>query len=148
MGVKVTGTEKIEQNLKKMIVGEVIRAALIKVVTAGAEVLLEEAASNAPNPSDVGMRVTTKTKTKAVAKVGPVKDKWYLRFMETGATRHEIKGYPLIFEGVSGDVIKTFAVDHPGMAARPFLRPAMDRKGDEAMEAGGKAFWNAMVKQI
>ncbi len=146
MGIKVTGVDKIEARLKRLIVAKMVKQALINTVTAGAEVLLEEAQSRISDPDGVGMQITKKRVRKAEAQVGPTRAKWYLRFVETGAARHEIKGKPLFFELQGVGLISPYTVDHPGMAAHPFLRPAMVSKGQAAMDAAGAAFWKTLFK--
>ena len=70
---------------------------------------------------------------------------WKMRFVEQGVTAHEIKGSPLAFEGDNGLVI-TGAVHHPGLAARPFIRPAFDAKHEEAKAACGESLRQAVVE--
>ncbi len=147
MGIKVTGTEKIEARLKKMIVSNMIKAALQNAAEAGGEVLLAEAETHVDNPADLGMHFVKRSKKKAVLDIGPKRKKWFLRFLETGAIRHEIKGSPLSFEAKSGDQVATRIVEHPGMPAKPFLRPAFDTKSDAAAKATGEAFWDTLMKQ-
>ena len=74
---------------------------------------------------------------RAVAEIGPDADHWYYRFAETGAGRHEIKAAPggaLVFEGRE-DTQFAKKVDHPGFAARPFLRPAIEGRQSDATHA-------------
>lgn len=98
----------------------------------GAKVIAEEADSRAPQSGHI--RVNVKTDE---AIIGFDKEKWYWRFFELGAKAHAIKGSPLVFEGDQGLVV-TRGVAHPGMAAKPFLRPALDTKKDEAIKIMGE----------
>lgn len=82
----------------------------------------------------------------AVMHVGITDRKWFFRFFETGAGRHEITGAPLMFEGERGRVI-TGRVIHPGMAARPFLRPAADTKAGDTVAAMSEAFRAAIEEK-
>jgi HK97 gp10 family phage protein len=79
--------------------------------------------------------------------IGFDEEKWFLRFFEFGASDHEIKGAPLAFEGESGLVI-TGSVQHPGMPAKPFMRPAADNKKDEARDAAGDVFRKEIDKLV
>jgi len=72
--------------------------------------------------------------------VGPPKDKWYWIFFEYGATPHEITpdtADKLVFQGRNG-MVYTARVSHPGMAARPFLRPAYDESKTQVLRAMGE----------
>lgn len=70
-----------------------------------------------------------------------------LNIYETGASSHEIKaqsGGFLVFEGKDGRTVKVRSVQHPGVPARPWLRPAFDSKGDEAVRVVGKNLRDAI----
>lgn len=125
IAVSVLGLDELYRGLemRKSQVGEMMREAL----EAGAEVVAQEADRLAPEGGYI--RVETKSKE---AVIGFDEDKWYWRFFETGATSHEVRGTPLVFEGDAGLVV-TGRVSHPGMPAKPFLRPALDGKKDEAL---------------
>ena len=68
--------------------------------------------------------------------IGPDKDHWFYQFSETGAAAHEINGSPLLFQGREG-MVKTARVSHPGMPAKPFLRPAHDSTQNEQQDTLG-----------
>ena len=54
--------------------------------------------------------------------------------------RHPIgpeSGKAIKFAGAEGQEMVRFGVTHPGMAARPFLRPALDGQKGRAVEAVG-----------
>ena len=73
--------------------------------------------------------------------IGPDKDHWYYQFFETGAGRHPIgpeSKKAIRFPGAEGQELVRFGVTHPGMAARPFLRPALDGQKAEAVRALGQ----------
>lgn len=119
---------------------------LEEAVSAGAAIVRDAAREQAPGP-EIEMELERSSETSATAEVGPDKDHWYYRFHEFGAGTHAIAGNPLlVFDGDSG-VVRTHEVSHPGMAARPFMRPAMDGKQDEASDAMGKTF-NAGIEAI
>jgi len=98
----------------------------------GAKVIADEADNRAPKSGHI--RIDVKSDE---AIIGFDKEKWYWRFFELGAKAHAIKGEPLVFEGDQGLVV-TRGVAHPGMAAKPFLRPALDTKKDEAIKIMGE----------
>lgn len=100
---------------------------------AGAEVVRQAANQDAPGPhNEINMkRVSQK---KAEAEIGPDKEHWYYLFEETGTDAHEItpsKKKALTWPG--GPMVKR--VSHPGRAARPFLRPALDNNLNKILNA-------------
>ena len=94
-----------------------VKSALEEATTAGAEVVRDEARTLAPRrayETDAGhladnslVQVVKSTPTTCKVRVGPGKAHFYGRFLETGTIK---------------------------MAARPFLRPALDSKVDEAIK--------------
>ena len=136
--VKIEGGEELLAKLAAMgvNVGKVLEAA----VTAGSELIAEGARSKAPGPyiEAVIDPSTSSGGTSVTMAIGPDKAHWFYRFFETGAGRHEIKGSPfLAFEGREGLVL-TGAVMHPGMKARPFLRPSFDQNQNRATDLVGE----------
>lgn len=142
--VTMSGTEEVNLALDAIVAK--VKLAVRSAAVAGGDVLLEDADQRAPGTDGLIAKVRSQTGTRAVVDVGPTKSRWYWRFFETGATRHEIAGNPmLVFEGSDGDIIRTALVrNHPGMAARPFLRPAFDGMMAQALGASGAAFWELL----
>ena len=113
-----------------------VRNVLREAVLAGAQVVVDAAAGNAPGPHIIA-KVTEVDDSGAEASIGPDADHWYYRFFETGAVAHEIPGDSLLgFEGRDGLVV-TARAQHPGMPGSPFLRPAHDTTMDEQRDAVG-----------
>jgi HK97 gp10 family phage protein len=136
---KLIGEKELKEKLEKL--GSRARASLLTATQAGGEVIREEANRNAPGPHVV-MGHEKAQNSQAEVEIGPDEEHWYYRFFEFGAGPHEIKAKTaaaLAFEGRSGLVI-TQAVQHPGMAAVPFLRPAMDGKRKETVAEMGQVF--------
>jgi HK97 gp10 family phage protein len=131
--VQVEGVDELARQLRR--VGVSTQQALCVAVLAGAEVIRAAANPLAPEPV-IDTEVEESTKERAVAAVGPPKDRWFYQFFETGAQSHDITGSPLVFEGDEGLVI-TGRVRHPGMVARPFLRPAFDSRKRAAQDKVG-----------
>ncbi|GIV86628.1 MAG: hypothetical protein KatS3mg054_0657 [Chloroflexus sp.] len=134
--VKIEGDKDLKRKLD--LLGERARAALLKAVDAGAEVIEEEANRLAPGAHVVRGNQQVEGGTAEIS-VAPDEAHWYYRFFETGASEHEIKGNPLVFEGDVGLVV-TKRVQHTGMAASPFLRPAVDGQKDAAVKRVGDVF--------
>jgi HK97 gp10 family phage protein len=131
MDVQVEGVDELVRQLRR--IGVSTQEALEVAVLAGGEVIRQAANPLAPEPV-IDKEVQESGKTRAVAAVGPPEDKWFYRFFETGTERHDITGAPLVFEGDEGIVV-TGRVEHLGMAATPFLRPAFDAKKGQAQKA-------------
>ena len=134
--VKLEGGDDLIEKLRRMDlnVKKEVRAATV----AGAEIIQDAANGLAPGPH-IKTRVVSATEKAVTVDIGPDKEHWYYRFVETGATAHEIrgkKGKRLRFEGSDGLVI-TPQVSHPGMGASPFLRPAHDGNHDTSRDAIG-----------
>ena len=112
-------------------VGQVLKKALL----AGAEIVEKDAGRRAPGPYIDHGEVKTSGHS-AEVDVGPDDDHWYYRYFETGAKPHRISGSPLRFI-IAGDPVFARHVRHPGMAARPFLRPALDESQGQTTDAIG-----------
>ena len=136
MTIKLEGSQELKRKLEQL-KGRA-RGALLKAAEAGAEVIEAAAEQKAPGP-----HIATGNQKveggRAEVDIGPDKEHWHYQFFETGATSHEITGSPLVFEGEKGLVV-TKRVDHPGMPAEPFLRPAMSEKREAAKDAAGQVF--------
>ncbi len=131
--MQIKGGEELLRKLRQL--GVNVEDVLEVATLAGAQVIANAANPLAPEPL-IEAQVTEKRKKSVTVDIGPPEKKWYWRFLETGATGHEITGHPLVFEGDEGLVV-TGGVRHPGMAARPFLRPALDTKKSAAVGAVG-----------
>lgn len=110
---------------------------------AGAAVLLAEAKRNVPTDSGAlarTLRISTRNKAGLVSasvKAGGKHkgaDVFYAHMVEYGTKPHKIlpkkQGGVMQFGG-----IKTRMVNHPGTTARPFMRPAVDAKFIESVNA-------------
>lgn len=83
--------------------------------------------------------ISSKARGAVTGQLGPSKKKFYLRFFETGARPHTIKQtYMRLGRSV------TRRIKHPGMAARPWLRPAFDESTAAAQQAFGQAMRQAI----
>ncbi len=140
--VKIEGGEKLLRQLRRM--GMDVEQVLEAAVMAGAEIIAAEAGKRAPKPM-IETKVTNRSNQSVEVSIGPPEEKWYWRFLETGAQPHVIRGAPLAFEGDDGLII-TWAVQHPGIAAKPFLRPAVDSRGDDATNAVGQVIKERALK--
>lgn len=139
--VRIEGDKDLVKKL--MALDKAPQKVLEAATLAAAEVIRAPAASSAPGP-EIEKETQEKSALECQVDVGPTKDKWHYRFLETGAPPHVIRGNPLlVFEGSDGRIV-TRVVNHPGMAARPFLRPAFDEKQGGAADAFGAAILGAI----
>ena len=139
-------------DLEKKIVG--LRKDMSKILEqaaqAGADVIADEANHLAPGPY-IDTDVVGLTWAHADVEIGPDKEHWYYLFYETGTAPHEVTPRSvggLEFPGQEGEMVVRQIVSVPGMAARPFLRPAFDGKKDEAEEATGREFLKVINKYL
>jgi HK97 gp10 family phage protein len=122
---------------------------------AGAAVFLSEVKQNIPVDSGalrstarISSRNTPQGPQVSVKVGGKVKgvDAWYAHLVEFGTRPHVIKpkqqGGALQFGGIT-----TRSVQHPGTRARPFMRPAVDAKFPEAVEAIKNKIRDRLAKQ-
>ena len=137
MEINIKGGEELSKALKQLspkIEKNIMRAAL----RAGAKVIADEAKRNVPEKSGElkksirsGSKATRQGQVIATAKAGNDKA-WYWRFVEFGTQAHLIMAKnqkSMAFGGVFAKQI-----EHPGATARPFMRPALDAKAQEAIQ--------------
>jgi len=106
---------------------------------AGAEVIRDAAAADAPGPH-VELELSASAEYAVEFSIGPDAAHWYYMFFETGAGRHAVTGNTkkaVAFQGSGGEVVRV-VVDHPGIKAKPFLRPAIDGRRGEAVAVVGR----------
>lgn len=114
----------------------------------GARIIAEEAKQNVPVDSGdlknsiKALRGGNKNKKgQIMARVRAGNKKaYYAHMIEFGTAAHVIKsknGGMLKFTASDGKTVKTPSVNHPGIKASPFMRPALDVKEREAVLAVG-----------
>lgn len=166
MNLKIVGDLELKRKIEAL--GARARGSLLDAARAGGEVIRSAANPDAPGPH-VEMGNEKVEGGRAEVSVGPDKEHWHYQFSETGAEGHEIASgrtarhnlrvatpgakpsksalqqvsnkTRLAFQGRDGLMIRR-RVKHPGIPARPFLRPAIDAKQnrDAARDAAGKVF--------
>jgi len=146
VSVKVEGGPQLLKEFAAL--GGNVRSTSRSAIRAGAKVIQAQAEVNAQaiatRPAKhTQIKISQRVKGTIEAMIGPSKRKWFYRYFETGVTPHEITGAPLVFEGDAGLVV-IGGVNHPGLVARPWLRPAFDSKQGEAPAAIEAAFRKAI----
>lgn len=142
--VTVEGAEEIKSALKRA--GSAAEKILKQATLKGAEVIRDEAERRAPRDegelaANIVVEVDKGSRTQTKVKIGPDKKRFWGLFQEFGTDPHAIpyKGKRVTTRStkkmllIADDVIRARA-EHPGIKARPFMRPAFDKKQDEAEE--------------
>ncbi len=124
VNIQVDGLEDAIKAAER--VGVSAERVLMAALDAAAEVIQDEIKSYAPGPEIEREPVTEST----AVDIGPDKEHWYYRFAETGAAPHEIK--PSVARALFFNDRFAARVQHPGFAARPFMRPVADNPPGEA----------------
>lgn len=138
--VQLDGDRELLAKLERL--GISIENVLEAAVCAGAEIVRDDARSRAPGPN-IEQETVKRTRRMVEVDVAPDEEHWNYRFFELGASAHGIEGSPLVFMGANG-LVYTHQVDHPGMTAQPFLRPALDGQREQAQQAMGSVWREAL----
>jgi HK97 gp10 family phage protein len=152
--INITGGKELAEFLQSLpvkIEKNIMRVAL----RAGARVIANEAKNNVPvEDGELKRSIRTSTNAKkgrveASAKAGN-KKAWYYRFVEFGTAPHQIagrNGNNLVFTARNGSKVSVKSVNHPGARAKPFMRPALDAKANEAILAVGNKIKERLTKE-
>ena len=149
--IEVTGLAGLQALLDELparIEGNVVRGGLraaAKVVEAEAKRLCPGGKSGDLRDS---IRVTLRSKhghISATVKAGNARA-FYAHMVEFGTARHWIKPKNRKSLFVAG--LLREAVDHPGAKKEPFMRPAIDGKADEAIDAMAAYLRDRIPKEI
>jgi HK97 gp10 family phage protein len=143
--VRIEGAEQIMAALKAA-EDEAARI-LDDAVQAGAEIIRKDAAERAPRRTGALARSlhsekTKHTRTRVEFGVSWDKDHYYGASLEVGAQAHEITPDTAQALLIGGEFVSS--VQHPGISPRPFLRPALDSKADEAEKVVGEKLRRAL----
>jgi len=158
---KFTNLSDVTRRLRA--VGAASQAVFREAAEAGGRVVQRYAIANAPGPH-IGLEVSAESSTRAVARVGPLKTKWFYRFRETGTKEHGPKHKKTRFQSylkksgsdlsdsrksmmrwfVNGQPI--FARKVRGVAKKPFMQPAIERV-DEISDAVGEVYLQAILEK-
>ena len=148
MGKSIQVTVEGDRELLKKLdaLGVNVKAEVKAAVEAGGAVIAQAA-----NAKRSGMDVSSPRVTAAgqvEVSVGPVKEKWHLRFFETGTRAHVVKAKNkpyLRFRLADGTWRRMRQVTVPAIPARPFLRPAFDESQTGATDAVGEKLKRAVL---
>ncbi|MDL1909695.1 hypothetical protein FBQ81_03225 [Chloroflexi bacterium CFX6] len=158
---KFEGLDELTSRLRAC--GAATQAVFREAAEAGAQVVQRHASANAPGPH-IGVEVVVESSGRAVASIGPKKEKWFYRFREFGTKGHGPKHKKTRFQSYLKKVNSTvsdkrvsmlrwyeggqpiFARRVRGVSARPFLQPAMQRT-DEIVDAVGDVYRRAILEK-
>lgn len=144
--IQIHGLEELTKALKKLperIESNVLAAG----VRAGAQVVRKAAIANlGGDKKDIVVKKSRSPRGTAKYKVGLSKDKWYLMFREFGTKPHLIKTKKKKVLAGGGEVFGP-VIHHPGQAAKPFLRPALDENVPKIIKAMGAKMGKAIEKE-
>lgn len=139
--IELIGGDELRKKIHNL--GDAVQGINRTAAQAAQKPIMDEANSLAPGPNIIALTSKKEsTEDRSVVNIGPDKEHWYYQFIETGVSAHEMSGKSspvLAFMGRGGVVI-TKLVRHPGFAARPFLRPAMNHNRDQAQKVSGQVF--------
>lgn len=142
----IEGGEELKRQIERL--GRASREAMVEACEAGGKVIRDEA-RRILGSDDVEMRVSHQTEKLTEVEIGPPAKKWRLQFLETGAAGHKIKARKepaMMFYSTPAktNLVVTGGVQHPGMQARPFLRPAVDTQENQAKDRLGEVLREAI----
>ena len=124
------------------------KAALSLAGRSGGQIIVDAANKNAPGPNIIQVEKVN-TGNRVVIWVGPDRAHWYYRFFEYGAGSHVIdvgKGKTALRFPGEGEIAFTGTRPHPGITAKPFLRPALDNNVDMVVGVMGGVFWQLIIR--
>ena len=105
-----------------------------KALEESADIILDEMVKRCPERSHEAIKHLKKDKIRKIKGVRTIKigvnksdndEAYYLKFYEYGTSAHTYK---------AGGYFKGATIKHPGQIARPFMRPAFEKKKGEALE--------------
>lgn len=142
--VRVKGLAELQRFLDQLPVKmekNIMRGAL----RAGAKVIQKETKSNIHSVSgELRDSIKVGTRARRGKVTASINTKlFYSRFVEYGTRRHKITSEKALSFG--GTVVKS--VDHPGAQPRPFMRPALDSKAQEAIVATAEYIKKRLTKE-
>lgn len=161
ISAKFEGLDELTRRLRAC--GAGTQAVFREAAEAGARVVQRHANANAPGPH-IGIEAAVENAGRAVASIGPKKEKWFYRFREFGTKEHGPKHKKTRFQSYLKKVGSTvsdkrvsmmrwyeggqpiFARKVRGVSAKPFLKPAMERT-EEIVEAVGEVYLRAILEK-
>ena len=147
--VRVTGLSELQgflETLPTKIQNNVMRGAL----RAGMNVVKDSAVQGAAHATGImreGIKVTTRNRAGVVSASVKAKGKHapLAHLVEYGTAAHRISAKDGSALSFGGGAVQH--VDHPGQRARPFMRPALDAQGGNAVVAAAEYMRTRLANQ-
>lgn len=137
--VQLEGLNELLAKLEKL--GDAADEALGAAVEAGADELKRRMVPNAPGPH-IEVELRYLGGGRVIYYVGPDKAHWYYRFFESGTMTHVV--LPRRMRALKiGEKYAAGAIPR-GMAAKPFMRPAVDEGKPKVSAAIGEVLKKAV----
>lgn len=138
--VHVKGLSKLNEQLEQLpgkLQANVLRGAL----RTGAKVILDEAKANVGVDTGElrdGLKISTSIRNGTVTAKIKTRGKhgFIAGWIEFGTRAHAIRAK--VAKALGWGSIFASSVEHPGIQARPFMRPALDSKAGQALLAAGE----------
>lgn len=150
--VNVEGLEDVLDQMRRC--GLAVDDVIYFAAEDGAEIIANEVQKRAPKNGIIAIELKKTTLRQANVSIGVDKKQGYYQILETGAQPHEIKPEkkkamsfrdPFLSRLSGGDETAVVtSVNHPGMAARPFMRPGIEAGKDQAIAAMGQRWAKAL----
>lgn len=141
------GGAELVDTLKAL--GKDVESVLEEAALAGGEKIKDRANELAPGPN-IDQEVTDKKAGLVEVTIGPLKKFFYYLYAETGTVAHEVAAVAkeaLLMYGVGADALAEH-VSVGGTQARPFMRPAADEAGDDAVTAFGQVIDREIMRHV
>lgn len=135
--IKIHGADQVARQLKAA--GVDVSRGLEVVCSAGAEVVQKAIRARAPGNLAQGVirETTEKSKERVTVSTGPVNRQRHAHLIEYGVEPHETAPDDKDALAFDGHIVAW--ASHPGIVARPFVRPAADETRSSSRAAMGDA---------
>lgn len=139
MRVEIVGLEDVVDALRAL--GVDMENAVEAIALAAAEPMARTVAAKAPGAigDAIVTETTEKSKKRVTVSVGPSRKAWIARFVEFGTGAHTVTARKQKALKLYGLGVYRKRVDHPGMPAQPFMRPAFDTGQSASQTAAANA---------
>lgn len=140
INMQLEGSEDLLRELREL--GIKLPKVLRGATLAGARIIQADANESAPSPRVV-KQLRMKGKETCEATIGPDFDHWFHLFLEYGTVAHEISPKAASVLALEIGSETGFSAGHAvsGIAARPFLRPALDRNAEAVTNKAGDVIY-------
>ena len=163
--LEVKGLKQLDRALKQLPARSAKRA-IRSATRAGGREIIKEARKNLRKynktknlSKSLSIKMLRPRQYSITALIGPrvgkdqKYDGWYAHLVEFGVAPHTIKskkkGVLKLTDALTlgNDQALVKSVEHPGHPAKPFMRPAYDKKKRDSVKAVGEKLWEAIARE-